>query len=96
MSWTEALLLGAVLAPTDPVITSAVVAAKSIPAKLRHVLNLESGLNDGLALPLVLVFIALAAHEAGAGAEAAKLARRGAGRRRDRRRDRDPGGPRDR
>ncbi len=72
LSWTEALLLGAVLAPTDPVITSAVVTAKSIPAKLRHVLNLESGLNDGLALPFVLVFIVLATHEAGAGAEAAK------------------------
>ena len=49
-----AFLLGAVLAPTDPVITSAVVAAKALPAKLRHVLNLESGLNDGLALPLVV------------------------------------------
>ncbi len=73
LSWAEAFLLGAVLAPTDPVITSAVVAAKSIPAKLRHVLNLESGLNDGLALPFVLFFIALASNEAGAGTEAATL-----------------------
>ncbi len=73
LNWAEAFLLGAVLAPTDPVITSAVVTAKSIPAKLRHVLNLESGLNDGLALPFVLFFIAVASQEAGAGAEAATL-----------------------
>ena len=73
LGWVEALLLGAVLAPTDPVITASVVAAKEIPAKLRHVLNLESGLNDGLALPFVLFFIAVAAHESGAGAEGAKL-----------------------
>ncbi|MGB6426109.1 MAG: cation:proton antiporter [Solirubrobacterales bacterium] len=73
LAWAEALLLGAVLAPTDPVITSAVVAAKALPAKLRHVLNLESGLNDGLALPFVLFFIAIAAHESGAGGEAATL-----------------------
>ncbi len=73
LSWPEAFLLGAVLSPTDPVITSAVVTAKSLPAKLRHVLNLESGLNDGLALPFVLFFIVIASHEAGAGTEAAKL-----------------------
>jgi NhaP-type Na+/H+ or K+/H+ antiporter len=73
LGWAEAFLLGAVLAPTDPVITSAVVSAKSLPARLRHVLNLESGLNDGLALPFVLFFIAVAANEAGAGGEAASL-----------------------
>lgn len=73
LSWSEALLLGAVLGPTDPVITSAVVTARAIPAKLRHVLNLESGLNDGLALPFVLFFIVIATHESGAGAEALKL-----------------------
>lgn len=73
LNWPEALLLGAVLAPTDPVITSAVVAAKGIPARLRHILNLESGLNDGLALPFVLVLIAVAASEGSAGTEAAKL-----------------------
>jgi NhaP-type Na+/H+ or K+/H+ antiporter len=73
LGWVEAFLLGAVLAPTDPVITSAVVAAKGIPARLRHVLNLESGLNDGLALPFVLVFLAVAANEGSAGTEAAEL-----------------------
>ncbi len=73
LAWAEAFLLGAVLAPTDPVITSVVVSAKGLPARLRHVLNLESGLNDGLALPFVLFFIAVATHEAGAGGEAASL-----------------------
>lgn len=60
LSWAEALLLGAVLSPTDPVVTSAVVTSERIPATVRHTLNLESGLNDGLALPFVLFFIALA------------------------------------
>src|SRR5680860_448583 len=36
LNWAEAFLVGAVLAPTDPVITSAVVSAKEIPSKLRH------------------------------------------------------------
>ena len=73
LNWAEAFLLGAVLAPTDPVITSAVVGAKSIPAKLRHVLNLESGLNDGLALPFVLFFIAVASQASDAVSEGLTL-----------------------
>jgi NhaP-type Na+/H+ or K+/H+ antiporter len=73
LGWPEAFLLGAVLAPTDPVITSAVVSAKGIPARLRHVLNLESGLNDGLALPFVLLFIAISVGEGAPGEEAAAL-----------------------
>ena len=73
LSWAEAFLLGAVLAPTDPVITSSVVGAKALPAKLRHTLNLESGLNDGLALPFVLVLIVVASGEGSAGGEAGLL-----------------------
>jgi NhaP-type Na+/H+ or K+/H+ antiporter len=60
LSWMEAFLLGAVLSPTDPVVTSAVVTSERIPARVRHTLNLESGLNDGLALPFVLFFLAAA------------------------------------
>ncbi len=74
LSWAEAFLLGAVLSPTDPVVTSAVVTAKRIPATIRHTLNLESGLNDGLALPFVLFFLALATGADSPGIEAAKLA----------------------
>ncbi len=74
LSWQEAFLLGAVLSPTDPVVTSAVVTSERIPETIRHTLNLESGLNDGLALPFVLFFLALATGAAGPGGEAARLA----------------------
>jgi len=60
LSWMEACLLGAVLSPTDPVVTSAVVTSVKVPRRVRHTLNLESGLNDGLALPFVLFFLAAA------------------------------------
>ncbi|MDJ0334551.1 MAG: cation:proton antiporter [Rhodoglobus sp.] len=56
--WPEALLIAAVLAPTDPVFASAIVGRVEIPARVRGLLNVESGLNDGLALPVVLIFIA--------------------------------------
>jgi NhaP-type Na+/H+ or K+/H+ antiporter len=72
-SWAEAFLLAAVLSPTDPVVTSAVVTSRLVPASVRHTLNLESGLNDGLALPFVLFFLVLATPGGDAGAEAAKL-----------------------
>jgi NhaP-type Na+/H+ or K+/H+ antiporter len=58
LSWLECLLLGALLSPTDPVLTSSVVGNPRVPAVVRHSLNLESGLNDGLALPAVLAFAA--------------------------------------
>jgi sodium/hydrogen antiporter len=60
LTWGEAFLVGAVLSPTDPVVTSAVVTAERVPRVVRHTLNLESGLNDGLALPFVLFFIVAA------------------------------------
>ena len=62
LSWIQALLVGAVLAPTDPVFASAIVGRQGIPARLRNLLNIESGLNDGLALPLVVVLLAVATH----------------------------------
>src|SRR5215207_3001511 len=73
LSWAEAFLLGSVLSATDPVVTAAVVTAQRVPATIRHALNLESGLNDGLALPFVLFFIILASPGGDAGSEAAKL-----------------------
>jgi NhaP-type Na+/H+ or K+/H+ antiporter len=73
LSWPEAFLLGAVLTPTDPVVTSSIVTAKGVPAKIRHTLNLESGLNDGLALPFVLFFLVLAGSGGDAGSEALEL-----------------------
>jgi NhaP-type Na+/H+ or K+/H+ antiporter len=58
LSWQEAFLLGALLSPTDPVLSSSVVTNPRVPRVIRHSLNLESGLNDGLALPPVLALIA--------------------------------------
>jgi NhaP-type Na+/H+ or K+/H+ antiporter len=58
LGWGECLLLGALLSPTDPVLSSSVVTNPRVPRLIRHSLNLESGLNDGLALPAVLAFSA--------------------------------------
>jgi NhaP-type Na+/H+ or K+/H+ antiporter len=58
LSWTESFLLGALLSPTDPVLTSSIVTNARVPRLIRHSLNLESGLNDGLALPAVLALLA--------------------------------------
>src|SRR6476619_3481275 len=56
LSWIESFLVGALLSPTDPVLSSSVVTNPRVPRMIRHSLNLESGLNDGLALPAVLAF----------------------------------------
>lgn len=58
LPWPEALLVGAVLSPTDPVFASAIVGREEVPRRLRHLLNVESGLNDGLVLPVVIVLLA--------------------------------------
>jgi NhaP-type Na+/H+ or K+/H+ antiporter len=61
---SAALLLGTAVCPTDPVLASSVVTGKpaeeGLPARNRQILSLESGANDGLALPFVLVAIAVA------------------------------------
>ncbi|MDQ1324706.1 MAG: sodium/hydrogen antiporter [Chloroflexota bacterium] len=53
----EAALIGVILAPTDAALGQAVVANPRVPAVIRNALNVESGLNDGLALPFVTIFI---------------------------------------
>jgi NhaP-type Na+/H+ or K+/H+ antiporter len=65
LSWTESFLLGALLSPTDPVLSSSVVTNPRVPRLVRHSLNLESGMNDGLALPAVLAFSAALATSQG-------------------------------
>jgi NhaP-type Na+/H+ or K+/H+ antiporter len=65
LDWTTSFLVGAVLAPTDPVFASAIVGRREVPARLRQLLNVESGVNDGLALPVVLLLIAAAGPAAG-------------------------------
>jgi sodium/hydrogen antiporter len=58
LTWTESFLVGALLSPTDPVLSSGVVTNPRVPRIIRHSLNLESGLNDGLALAPVLALAA--------------------------------------
>lgn len=54
--WLFAGLLAAILAPTDAALGASIVANKAIPVQIRQSLNVESGLNDGIALPAVLFF----------------------------------------
>lgn len=65
LTLAEAALLAAVLAPTDAALGQAVVTNPQIPVRIRQALNVESGLNDGIALPLVVFLMcwASAAHD---------------------------------
>ena len=76
-SFWEAVLLAALLAPTDAALGQSVLTAKAIPVRIRQAINVESGLNDGIALPAVLLFAGLASAHAG-GADAAEWIRFGA------------------
>lgn len=60
--WTfwEAALLAAILVPTDAALGQSVIDNETIPDRVRTAISTESGLNDGLALPLVVLFAALA------------------------------------
>lgn len=62
LTWAEALVLAIILAPTDAALGQAVVTDKRLPSRIRQGLNVESGLNDGICVPLL--FIALAVAEA--------------------------------
>jgi NhaP-type Na+/H+ or K+/H+ antiporter len=61
----EALLIAIILAPTDAALGQAVVTDERLPARLRQGLNVESGLNDGICVPLLAVALAVADVEAG-------------------------------
>jgi sodium/hydrogen antiporter len=65
MAWPEALLLAVVLAPTDAALGQAVVTLPSLPSRVRQGLNVESGLNDGICVPIFTVVLAIASTEAG-------------------------------
>ena len=64
--WWAALLVGAVVTPTDPIVASSMVtgqtAERNLPGRLRHLLSAESGANDGLAYLFVLLPILVLAH----------------------------------
>ena len=56
-----ALLIGAALAPTDAALGAGLMVNQAVPARIRRIINVESGLNDGIATPFVLVAVAGAA-----------------------------------
>jgi NhaP-type Na+/H+ or K+/H+ antiporter len=58
-------LLATMLAPTDAALGKAVVTNESVPDEVRQGLNVESGLNDGICVPVLFVFLALALGHAG-------------------------------
>jgi NhaP-type Na+/H+ or K+/H+ antiporter len=57
LEFWEAAVLGTMLAPTDAALGKAVVSNPRVPVRIRQALNVESGLNDGIALPFFLVFV---------------------------------------
>jgi NhaP-type Na+/H+ or K+/H+ antiporter len=61
LGFFEVALIATMLAPTDAALGKAVVTNPIVPAKVRESLNVESGLNDGICVPVILFFIALAA-----------------------------------
>jgi NhaP-type Na+/H+ or K+/H+ antiporter len=63
LAWAEALLLAVILAPTDAALGQAVVTLKRLPSRVRQSLNVESGLNDGICVPLFFIVLAIAQAE---------------------------------
>ena len=62
-TWALAALVATILAPTDAALSLPVVTNQSVPSLVRTTLNVESGLNDGIATPVVTVLIAVVASE---------------------------------
>ena len=60
MSIEEAVILGVILAPTDAALGQAVVTEPRVPGGIRQALNVESGLNDGICVPLLFAAVAVA------------------------------------
>ena len=73
LSVWEAAIIGAIIAPTDAALGQAVISNPRVPERIRQALDVESGLNDGVSLPFVLIFIGLASESSGTGAVATFL-----------------------
>ena len=63
LSFWEAAIVGTVLAPTDAALGQAVVSNPHVPVRVRQALNVEAGLNDGLSVPFLALFLSLAVAE---------------------------------
>jgi sodium/hydrogen antiporter len=66
--WAMAALIASILAPTDAALGLAVVTNRVVPVRIRRALNVESGLNDGIATPFVTLFLLVVAAEEAVGA----------------------------
>lgn len=64
----EAAMVAAILAPTDAALGQSVVASPRVPRRVRRALTVESGLNDGLSVPFLALFVVLAVEEESSGA----------------------------
>jgi NhaP-type Na+/H+ or K+/H+ antiporter len=65
LSWALAGFVGATLAPTDAALSAQVINDRRVPMRLRRLLNVESGLNDGIVTPIVAFALAVAASDLG-------------------------------
>src|SRR5215216_1047281 len=63
LTFWEAAIVGTVLAPTDAALGQAVVSNPRVPVRVRQALNVEAGLNDGLSVPFLALFLTLAVVE---------------------------------
>jgi sodium/hydrogen antiporter len=79
LPWELAALLAAVLSPTDAALSASVVSDESLPESIRRPLNVESGLNDGIATPVVTALITAAAAVIGVGTAEDAASAAGAG-----------------
>jgi len=61
--WATAALVATILAPTDAALGMAVATNRAVPVRIRRALNVESGLNDGIATPFVTLFLAIVVAE---------------------------------
>lgn len=69
LTWALAAFVGAALAPTDAALSAQVISDERVPMRLRAALNVESGLNDGIATPVVTLALALATTQLGLSTE---------------------------
>ena len=68
LTWIELALLATMLAPTDAALGQAVINNGAVPSSVREGLNVESGLNDGICVPVLLLFLAISADSLDQGA----------------------------
>lgn len=73
-TWWALALMALILAPTDAALAQSAIANDKMPERISQTLNVESGLNDGLVLPPILIVLGIAAGEAATSGAAATLA----------------------